>query len=347
MLERDNPERVTFIVNPNGGEKAGRKERLKLVNDVAKGLQAGGWLIDICYTEHAGDETVLTEKSIEKGATIIAMATGDGGLNKGAKGVLNAEKRKREKGEALVTALDNGPEKRIAIATVQIGTVNNYDHDLHASKRAAEIVLAMQNGVRKGMDFGEIEDSSGNKDIHLGVADAGYLAHAMSMVHAYGEEKTSDGKWPFFKAGLRDLGSYREVSGEIIIGRRGKPKPIRFLEVIYSNSQWHVCGRLHPRAKVNDGWQNMTLIEGDEGWEIFPRGLLTFALRGRKNPLVAMSGRIRQTVINLAEPVAFEQDGEPRGTTSFIKTTTIPLGITAFVPAYKGITIFRQLERAA
>lgn len=320
MLERYTPERVAFIVNPKAGREVGRERNLRLVDEVAKGLQSHSWLIEIYYTKCAGDETPLVEEAVEKGSTIVTMVTGDGGLPKGAKGII-----------------DKG-NRNVALAALQIGTINNFAHDLRTPKTAEQIVAAMLSGVRRPMDIGEVEVSSGEKHIFLLMADAGFLADAMSRVHPPGQAKNGDGAMQFIREGVRSLISYKGVPAKLTFDN-GEAKSMRIVELLFGNSQRLVVATLYPKARVNDGWLEMAAVEGNRGLALIPGGGLTFILRGRNNPL-ALSTQIKEATAVFATPVALETDGETKQKTDYLKTTVRPEEIIFFVPDNKRIKIF-------
>jgi len=331
-------ERPALIVGDKAGPKAGRSERLKVADEISKMLQTWGMCPEVFHTRWPGDETTRGEEAIKKGYTMLVMFTGDGGVLGGAKAILNKEQ------EVALSGVPGKERKRVALATVQIGTVNNFAYDLRMPEVTAkttpetveDIAISLLGGHREEMDYGEIEDALGEKHIFMQNADAGYFAHSMNMVHHPGEEKTNDGQMPFIIQGLRELFTYRGVPVELTVDG-GETESFSLVEALSANIQ-RAYVSLDPEIQANDGRLNGYFFKGHRAWEIVPRGLAVLALRGRSN-FLAPSTPFRETVLESAIPLYFETDGEPRGKTDRLVTRVKERAIVVFIPNNKGIKI--------
>lgn len=266
-------ERVSVIVNP----AAGRGRGARMVPQIMSAF-AEVDVVDVRLTSASRDEAEIARHAIDRGATTIIVAGGDGTTTHVANAILNS-----------------GEDTRLGI--IPLGTGNDFAKVLGSHNQSMKKVarLSVETGNAR-VDVGKIEDI-----YFLNCCGFGF---DVAVLEATARNRYLRGNAVYLYSALRELLGYRGID----LTRNGES--MRHLLLVIANTEYFGgMFRIAPGARPDDGELDLVAIKD------VPSGrrvaMLSAATRGEhfKYDECAME-RAASFTITFPMPPAFESDGE-------------------------------------
>ncbi|HEX6738011.1 MAG TPA: diacylglycerol kinase family protein, partial [Vicinamibacteria bacterium] len=219
---------VRAILNPRAGVAAERARRA-----LAEGRPGWG-PIELALTSGPGDARVLAKAAADDGCDLVLSVGGDGTANEVAGGLLGSP---------------------TALGIVPMGSGNGLARTLGLPLRAAPALAALEGGVDRLMDVGQV-----NGGIFLNVAGAGFDAHVGEAFHQRGRGGRRRGILPYVLLSLKAMPGYRAGSFSVTTAAGGFEG--RALIVAFVNGRQYGGGAvLSPGGRLDDGVLEVVVLE--------------------------------------------------------------------------------------
>jgi YegS/Rv2252/BmrU family lipid kinase len=280
------------IINPVAGRgKAGR-----LVNTIASQCRDAGLHLTCRVSQQKLHVITLARDAVLAGYRRFIAVGGDGTANEVINGLLSQDK-------VL--------SRNLTLATVPVGTGNDWARSLGLPKRSREVIRLIADDRPVMHDIGKVHyEANGCVETRyfLNMAGLGLDGHVLRLM-----KDVKPGPWAYYLGLLKGFTSY--VTSTLTISASGYTTTEKVL-VVFAGSGTHCGGgmRIAPHAGNNDGYLYVTLVKSMGRWKLLqhvPR-LLNGSLH---NSQYVQSLRVTDIDIESRIPVQVEADGELLGHT--------------------------------
>lgn len=297
-------ERWLVIANPISGQGRAMHHR----HEIEAVLQRHGVAFELVVSEHPGHATELVARAVEGGCRRILAVGGDGTVNECANGIF----RQRA-----------APTDEVVLGVMPIGTGNDWARGLRMPKDYAEVAALMAQGSHRLHDVGVAEFGDGSRRHFINVAGLGFDAHVVASL----PDRTL-GPMAYLVGLAKGLLSYDAVSlGLTFADRKVEARAFVLFFAIgrYCGSGMNVA----PRAEVDDGLFDVTLVQALSRWEVLKslRKLFDGTLLDHPKVIALREAQARVD----AGPVPVEADGELIGHAP-VRFTLLPRALRVLAP---------------
>ncbi len=250
MNQNSNQKEWLVIVNPNAGNKKGKKD-WDTISDLLKKEKLS---FSVKFTERKGQAIVFTQEAITAGYRKFITVGGDGTLNEVVNGVFS-----------------NGvcPTNDISLALIPVGTGNDWGRMFGIPLDYKKAIKIIRDNNQMVHDVGLVSffDGPEKKERHfINIAGLGFESVVVRRTNIQ-KDKGRSGKLIYFCNLLMSLLSYKNTKAEIIID--GVKSIADVFSINVGNGRY--CGggmRQTPFALPNDGLLDVTIINGMGKFEI-------------------------------------------------------------------------------
>jgi YegS/Rv2252/BmrU family lipid kinase len=270
---------IAVFINPRAGRATPDRAR-RCAEVAATVLSAVGEPFEVFVTERPGHARDLAAGSVARGARLVVAWGGDGRVN--------------EVGSALAF----GPG---ALGIVPSGSGNGLARALGVARRPEQALADCARAAVRPIDIGEL---GGRR--FLNVAGVGFDAQVAQGFAL--RDARARGVWGYARVAGRDLLAYRAQAYRIT--QPGGVTDCRaFLVTLANSSQYGNGARIAPRARVDDGWLDLVIVEDRSR-----AARILAAPRLFTGGMERLSGvtisRVQATSIEAHGPLLFHVDGE-------------------------------------
>lgn len=292
------------VLNPISGQGRAMHHR----HEIEAVLQRHGVAFELVVSEHPGHAIELVARAVEGGCRRILAVGGDGTVNECANGIF----RQRA-----------APTDEVVLGVMPIGTGNDWARTHGIPKDYAEVAALMAQGSHRLHDVGVAEFGDGSRRHFINVAGLGFDAHVVASL----PDRTL-GPMAYLAGLAKGLLSYRAVSlGLTFSDRRVEARAFVLFFAIgrYCGSGMNVA----PRAEVDDGLFDITLVQELSRWEVLKslRKLFDGTLLDHPRVLALREAAARVD----AGPVPVEADGELIGHAP-VRFSLLPRALRVLAP---------------
>lgn len=296
--------RWLVIANPISGQGRAMHHR----HEIEAVLHRHGVAFELVVSEHPGHAIELAAHAVEGGCRRILAVGGDGTVNECANGIF----RQRA-----------APTDEILLGVMPIGTGNDWARGLRMPKDYAEIAALMAGGAHRLHDVGVATFDDGGTRHFVNVAGLGFDAHVVASL----PDRTL-GPMAYLVGLAKGLLSYDAVSlGLTFADRKVEARAFVLFFAIgrYCGSGMNVA----PRAEVDDGLFDVTLVQALSRWEVLKslRKLFDGTLLDHPKVIALREAQARVD----AGPVPVEADGELIGHAP-VRFTLLPRALRVLAP---------------
>lgn len=293
------------VLNPISGQGRAMHHR----HAIEAILRRHGLACELVVSEHPGHAVDLVAGALEGGCRRILAIGGDGTAHECANGIF----RQRA-----------APTDEVLLGVMPIGTGNDWARGLRMPKDYAEVAALMAAGSCRLHDVGVATFADGGVRHFINVAGLGFDAHVVASL----PDRTL-GPLAYLAGLAKGLLSYRAVSlGMTFSGRR-----IDTHAFVLFCAIGRYCGNgmnVAPRAEVDDGLFDITLVQELSRWEVLKnlRRLFDGTLLDHPKVIVLREAQARVD----AAPVPVEADGELIGHAP-VRFSLLPRALRVLAPA--------------
>ena len=286
-------ERTFVLVNPSSRSGATRRRLPELEALLRKHI--GDY--ELLCTERLGDGERLARDAVERGATRLVVAGGDGTVSEAVSGLLLAERAAGRSAE---------------LAIVPLGTGRDFARLLGLGADLESAVARLSTGKKRAVDAGRVRcranDGSERVRCFLNIASIGLTAVSTQWL----AEQSKRGPLSYVKSGI--VGMLRHPMTPVTIrvdGRVAHQGPLTFAAI--ANGRYFGGGmKVAPAATIDDGALEVVVVPGMpilRLMRLFPALFIGRHVEDRR------IGVHRGAVVHAesAEEVWMEADGEPIG----------------------------------
>lgn len=235
-------QKTVFIVNPragNGAAAAKWRAMSRLVEE-----QLGSFTA--CFTERAGDATLLTREHLAAGAGLIIGVGGDGTLNEIINGFM----------EIHPTVC-----REARLGVVPFGTGSDFARIIIKSPSPRRALQIIQEGYTRSLDMGRVQFSN-----HDGAPEVRYFHNIVSFgtggevaFHVNSHSKVGGAFLSFLRSTLICL--MRHGARRICLSCDGRAEEFVVRNIVVANGRYHGGGMcVAPEALADDGLLHVTVI---------------------------------------------------------------------------------------
>ncbi len=225
-------ERIKIIENPSSGRQAVDRRLEKLI----KLLIDDGYIIQKFQTKQKNDAMKETIKTCKEDWDKIIVSGGDGTVNEVAKGIVYGG-------------------KKIPVAILSSGTVNDFATYLNIPKTVNEFYNMIKNGKVTDVDLGKINDS-----YFVNVAAGGILSNVGYQVQP--EAKFVLGRGAYYLEGIKEITTQGLEAMELFIeSKELSIKQDALLFLITNTSSIGGFKNIAPKADVTDGYLDVIIFK--------------------------------------------------------------------------------------
>jgi YegS/Rv2252/BmrU family lipid kinase len=303
------PQAWLAIVNPTSGGSRSAAEWPQ----VAAALQNSGMALDTVLTAAPGDGNTIARRAVIEGRRRILAVGGDGSIND----ILNG-----------IMTLPRPPDDLVTLATVPLGTGNDWARALGMPREPIGIAAAIAAGRTMLHDVGLLEftpDASGRPRRHwfMNVAGAGFDSHVIERLPSQ-----VDSRIAYLRGALKELANYELPHFRLTADADSLDE--RLLLTFVANGQY--CGnRMHvaPRARLDDGLLDVVAIREVGLLKALVKlaKLYRGTLSGDRLVWETQTARLR---IETREPAAVQADGQVVGSTP-VDISVVPSALRAVI----------------
>lgn len=296
--------RWLVIANPISGQGRAMHHR----HEIEAVLQRHGVAFELVVSEHPGHAIELVARAVEGGCRRILAVGGDGTVNECANGIF----RQRA-----------APTDEILLGVMPIGTGNDWARGLRMPKDYAEVAALMAQGSHRLHDVGVAEFGDGSRRHFINVAGLGFDAHVVASL----PDRTL-GPMAYLVGLAKGLLSYDAVS----LGLTFSDRKVEARAFVLFFAIGRYCGsgmNVAPRAEVDDGLFDVTLVQALSRWEVLKslRKLFDGTLLDHPKVIALREAQARVD----AGPVPVEADGELIGHAP-VRFTLLPRALRVLAP---------------
>lgn len=271
------------VLNPISGQGRAMHHR----HAIESILRRHGLACDLVVSEHPGHAIDLVAGAVEGGCRRILAVGGDGTVNECTNGVFR---------QRAVTS------DEVLLGVMPIGTGNDWARGLRMPKDYAEIAALMASGAHRLHDVGVATFDDGGTRHFVNVAGLGFDAHVVASL----PDRTL-GPLAYLAGLAKGLFTYRAVSLGLTFADR--KVDARAFVLFFAIGRY--CGNgmnVAPRAEVDDGLFDITLVQELSRWEVLQSLRRLFDGTLLDHPKVLALREAQARVDAAAVPV--EADGE-------------------------------------
>lgn len=309
--------RAHLIYNPQAGQHDGHRRVLEAVEF----LRDQGWELTVRETASAGDVSWYAGQAVDEGVEVVLVVGGDGTVNSAVNGLAGS-----------AVALGVLPMGTGNVWAAELGLLPTPTPFYRPDPLAAATLL--NHGQQRWIDLGRAiaTKADGSTQVRYFVlwAGVGFDAAVARLVETeFRQVKRRLGPFSFLVAGINTALHYPGTRATIRFD--GRVLDERIILVVVSNAQLYGgTVRLAPDARLDDGWLNAHIFQGQGLFTVLRHLVSVLARRHRRDPKVAAYD-IRYMTIETAEPLQVQVDGEPIGTTP-ISLEVVPDALKILVP---------------
>jgi YegS/Rv2252/BmrU family lipid kinase len=290
--------RVRAIVNLRAGLSAHRA-----LDALAAGRPS--WpTVEVRLTEGPAHAIALAREAVEEEASLILAAGGDGTVNEVATGILGSE---------------------VPLGIIPVGSGNGLARALRLPLRADRALAALETGVARRMDVGQI-----NGKPFLNVAGVGFDALVGWAFHKAGRKGGRRGIFTYVRMSLRLLSLYSAPTVSLELG--GERVDTRPFVMAFANGPQYGAGAvLNPGARLNDGRLEVVIFEDCSYLELLataPRLFLGGIERARGYRRIVTEG----AALTARVGVEHHRDGEPEAEATRLEVSLLRKALRVVVP---------------
>jgi len=225
--------KVKFIINPSSG----RQTMEKKIDTLCKLLLDDGFIVSKFFTEKKYDAMLEAKKTCEGDYDLIIACGGDGTVNEVVKGIMKSN-------------------RKIPLAILASGTVNDFASYLNIPKNINEFFLMIKSGNTINIDIGRVNDD----DYFVNVAAGGLLTNVGYQVQP--DIKAILGRMAYYFEGIRELTlqNLDPIKVKIVSEEYCNEEEI-LLFLISNSSSIGGFKKLAPEADVLDGLLDVVIIK--------------------------------------------------------------------------------------
>lgn len=296
--------RWLVIANPISGQGRAMHHR----HEIEAVLQRHGVAFELVVSEHPGHAIELVARAVEGGCRCILAVGGDGTVNECANGIF----RQRA-----------APTDEVVLGVMPIGTGNDWARTHGIPKDYAEVAALMAQGSHRLHDVGVAEFGDGSRRHFINVAGLGFDAHVVASL----PDRTL-GPMAYLVGLAKGLLSYDAVS----LGLTFSDRKVEARAFVLFFAIGRYCGsgmNVAPRAEVDDGLFDVTLVQALSRWEVLKslRKLFDGTLLDHPKVIALREAQARVD----AGPVPVEADGELIGHAP-VRFTLLPRALRVLAP---------------
>lgn len=296
--------RWLVIANPISGQGRAMHHR----HEIEAVLQRHGVAFELVVSEHPGHAIELVARAVEGGCRRILAVGGDGTVNECANGIF----RQRA-----------APTDEVVLGVMPIGTGNDWARTHGIPKDYAEVAALMAQGSHRLHDVGVAEFGDGSRRHFINVAGLGFDAHVVASL----PDRTL-GPMAYLVGLAKGLLSYDAVS----LGLTFSDRKVEARAFVLFFAIGRYCGsgmNVAPRAEVDDGLFDVTLVQALSRWEVLKslRKLFDGTLLDHPKVIALREAQARVD----AGPVPVEADGELIGHAP-VRFTLLPRALRVLAP---------------
>ncbi|MCK9343585.1 MAG: diacylglycerol kinase family lipid kinase [Massilibacteroides sp.] len=284
------------IINPISG--IGSKKNIPL--RLKKAFQDEKWEVDIVFTEAAGHATELAKQAIADGRPRIVAVGGDGTIN--------------EIGRALVYS-------KTELAVIPCGSGNGLARDLHIPMDTGKAIKMAAQQKSKLIDA-----CQANEHIFFCTCGVGFDAQ---VSHRFAQESLR-GPLTYVKDGLEELLKFKPQTYRLQIGEK-ETNFKAFLITCANASQYGNNAYIAPKAFLDDGWFDLTILKAFTPFDIGPLAIQLFTKQIDKNGRI-QTFKAQQATIWREEPGPMHIDGEAVDAGCKIDLKVLPSALSIVAP---------------
>jgi YegS/Rv2252/BmrU family lipid kinase len=212
-----------------------------------------------------------------------------------------------------------------ALGIVPMGSGNGLARTLGLPLRAAPALAALEGGVDRLMDVGQV-----NGGIFLNVAGAGFDAHVGEAFHQRGRGGRRRGILPYVLLSLKAMPGYRAGSYSVTTAAGGFEG--QALIVAFVNGRQYGGGAvLSPGGRLDDGVLEVVVLESAPLLQLLAAAPRLFL------GTIERYGGYRRFAVTEAEvrapaPMLFHRDGEPEPAADTLRVSVLPRALKVRVP---------------
>ena len=297
--------RWLVVANPISGQGRAMHHR----HEIEAVLQRHGLAFDFVISEHPGHAVDLVARAVEGGCRHVLAVGGDGTVNECANGIFRQ------------TAV---PTAEVTLGVMPIGTGNDWARTHGVPKDYAGVAALMADGASRLHDVGLAEFGDGSARHFINVAGLGFDAHVVEAL----PDRTL-GPLAYLVGLAKGLLGYRAVSlGLTFADRRIDTRAFVLFFAIgrYCGSGMNVA----PRAEVDDGLFDITLIQDLSRWEVLKSLRRLFDGTLLTHPKV-LALREAEGAVEAATTQPVEADGELIGHAP-VRFSILPRALRVIAP---------------
>ena len=294
------------VANPISGQGRAMHHR----HEIEAVLRRHGLAFDFVISERPGHATELVAQAVAKGCRHLLAIGGDGTVNECANGIFRQQ--------AAATA-------EVTLGVMPIGTGNDWARTHGIPKDYAGVAALMTAGSSRLHDVGVATFANGSMRHFINVAGLGFDAHVVEAL----PDRTL-GPMAYLVGLAKGLLNYRAVSlGLTFSGQRIDTRAFVLFFAIgrYCGSGMNVA----PRAEVDDGLFDITLIQDLSRWEVLKSLRRLFDGTLLTHPKV-LALREAEGAVEAATTQPVEADGELIGHAP-VRFSLLPRALRVLAPA--------------
>jgi diacylglycerol kinase (ATP) len=293
---------VAVIINPISGGAPPGAARIRAELALST-VERHGDHAEVFVTERTGHARELAKAAARRGVRLVLAWGGDGTVNE----------------VASALAFDDVP-----LGLVPAGSGNGLASELHVSRRPEEAIAAALAAEPRPIDLGEIDGR-----LFVNVAGVGIDAYVAAQFNHAGNVKR--GFVEYARITSRALFSY-EPQPYCIDGEGVHAEVTAVLVTIANGAQYGNNARIAPKARVDDGWLDLVVVEERSRLRTLVNVPKLFNGRAERVPGYTMT-RVRKATIESVRPMSFHVDGEPVQGGTVLKVRVHPGALLIAAPA--------------
>lgn len=287
--------KIRFIVNPRSGKKSSRNIE-KIISTL---LDKKDYDYEILFTKRANHATLLSQEAAALKYDVVIAVGGDGTINETAKGLIGSN---------------------TALGIIPVGSGNGYSRHLRIPQEIDKAIFCIFNSESKFVDTLSLND-----EFFLGIAGIGFDAH-IAKIFATSKKR---GFWTYAKLVINEFFKYKSEKYNILVDGKEMSKEA-FLLSFAKSSQYGNNIIIAPKAKLDDGYFNLTILKHPPFYAIFDVFLKL------RNGLIDKSKYYEtytcKEVIIKKKNIKAHLDGEPQFFKDLAKIKIYPKSLKVLIP---------------